>query len=109
MSMVAFFPWFDVEEVADFGEFALIPYQRRRMPARLDSTTPAPVLQANLDRIIAPFYAHHGVQINLATILRIGTHALTDDLDENEQATAFLIAELIAFGGLAARSGFRKF
>jgi hypothetical protein len=86
--MVAFFPWLNVGRDHDFGDFQLVAYQREHRPAGPDSAAPDPALQAILDAVLAPFLAHTR-PVNLATLLRIGRHALTDDLNEQERELAY--------------------
>ncbi len=103
--MVAFFPWLNVGRDYDFGDFQLVAFQREQRPAGPETAAPDPALQATLDAVLAPFLAHTR-PVNLATLLRVGAHGLTDDLNEQERELAFLASELIAFGGLATREFF---
>lgn len=49
------------------------------------------------------------MRINVATVLRFGGHRITDELTEDQREDAFLVADLVAFGGLAAREFFSPF
>lgn len=98
-----------VEDETNLGDFALIPYRRGVSPAGPQSAKPDPPLQARLDLLFEHFHHLPARNINVATVLRVGKHELTDDLTEEERGDAFLVAELVAFGGLAAREFFSPF
>lgn len=107
--MVTFFPWAAVEREEDLGGFALVPYRRGTLPAGPESGRPDPTLQGQLDTLFEHFHESHGVPINVATVLRFGAHGVTDELTEDEREDAFLVADLVTFGGLAAREFFSLF
>jgi hypothetical protein len=104
--MVAFFPWMAVEEELDLGEFALVPYRRGTLPAGRDSPHPDPALQGRLDALFEHFHESHGIRINVATVVRVGGHALTDELTDEERGDVFVASELVTLCGLSVRQLF---
>lgn len=105
--MVAFFPWFTLAGPIDLGPLTLLPYWRGREPAGPPSTRPDAALQRRLDALFDHYFPPFAQRpLNLATVVRVSGHDVTDDLGEEEREEVFAIAELIAFGGLAAREFF---
>lgn len=102
MSMLAFFPWIDLENEIAIGDYRLVPYIRGRLPAAPDSE-----LQATLDGILEPYKAGN-YPIRKATLLQIGDGELTRELDDDQCADAFQFAEIVAISGLAARKYFTR-
>ena len=106
MSMVAFFPW-RTSGATTTGDFQLVAYQREHRPAGPDSAAPDPALQAILDAVLAPFLTHTR-PVNLATLLRIGRHALTDDLNEQERELAYGPSPRLSSPTRAVQRGCRR-
>lgn len=100
MSMLAFLPWLRLKGSIVVGEFELVPYLRGHQPAGRGTQ-----LQDTLDRVLAPYY--HGDQpIGSATLVRIDKAEFTRDFTQEEQAALFVLTELLAISGLAAREYF---
>ena len=100
MSMLAFFPWVSIKESIVVGEFELIPYLRDIKPAGRSTE-----LQGILDRVLTPYQI--GYQpISSATLIRIDNTELIRNFAEEERAALFILSELLATSGLAARKYF---
>lgn len=98
--MLAFLPWVSIKESIVVGEFELIPYLRDLKPAGRGTE-----LQGILDRVLAPYY--FGDQpIGSATLISIVDTELIRDFAEEERAALFILSELLATSGLAAREYF---
>jgi hypothetical protein len=87
--MIAFFPWMAVEEETDLGDFTLVPYRRETSPAGPDAARPDLELQRRLDALFEHFH-DAALNINVATVLRVGGHRLTDELTDGERESAFV-------------------
>jgi hypothetical protein len=102
MSMLAFFPWLEIEGRIRFGEYELVPFKREREPSGSGSEE-----QKRIDSVLHPFklgQSAHGPQpVNVATIMRLAERELLKDFSECELDSLFMLALLVAFGGLAAR------
>lgn len=101
MAMVAFFPWFHIEEKCSVADYTLVPYVKGQQPGGEDKE-----LQGTLDTIFKPFHNTMKHSVTTATLVGISGHGLTDDLDEDEKASLFSFAEAVAFAGLANRKYF---
>ena len=101
MSMLPFFPWIEVKEELKLGEFQLVPYEPGRTPGGAGTE-----LQASLDSVLQHYVDVNQESIRHATLVVADGHQVFDDLTEEERASYFNFAELVAFGGLAKREFF---
>lgn len=101
MSTLVFFPWIAVEKPLRTGNLQLIPYERGRRPAALDTA-----IQAQIDQVLLPYRNEGGHPISEAVLLQIHDRPLTSAIDEETGQTLFAIAELLAFAGLSNRDFF---
>ncbi len=98
--MLAFFPWLTLSQHACsiLHGFELLPYVRSQLPADKD-----PGLQRTLDRILEPYTDRTGHVVKSATILRLASCGIVDDLSEEQRGELFDLAELLAFAALSWR------
>ena len=100
MSMLAFFPWMRIRGDLPLEEFELIPFERELQPWGADT-----VRQRVSDEVLAPYYSGKDA-IRGATLVKFKGADLSKDLEEGERASLFVLAELLATSGLAARQFF---
>jgi hypothetical protein len=63
MKVVALFPWLQLDEEIDCGDFSLIPYVRGEAPDGAGTQ-----LQATLDELTLPYRLHSNKPIKAATL-----------------------------------------
>jgi hypothetical protein len=97
MSMLAFFPWLEIEGRILLGEYEIVPFKRGREPSGSGSEE-----QKRIDSVLHPFKSGQG-PVNVATIVRLADRELLKDFPEGELDSLFMLALLVAFGGLAVR------
>lgn len=103
MAMLAFLPWLTLSKKAYIAlhGFELLPYVRGRLPADKD-----PDLQRALDLVLEPYMDQTNHSVKSATILRLSTHGIINDLTADERDELFAFTELLALAGLASRDFF---
>ena len=126
MSVLAFFPWWEIEEPIRVGGYELLPFVRGEAPAGGNSTE-----RVLLDRLLAPWCdlatrplrASAGGSalstplppperetylrpIGRATLLHREGESLTPAIAAGEERRLFEFAKLVAFAGLAGRQYF---
>jgi hypothetical protein len=103
MSMLAFFPWLELQQEVRTSAFTLVPYVRGE-----SSQSISPAEQQVLDLVLEPYRHSLSTPIQRSAILRWGNAGLTDDIPDAEIHEAFECAELVAFTSLAAREFFNS-
>ncbi len=95
----AFFPWLRLEPPTTIavGDFELIPYERE--------TYAGPNTTA-VNAVTAPYREVTDEPIAEATLVRCAGRDLIADLDDDQIASAFTFAEMVALAGLARRRFF---
>ena len=104
MSMLIFFPWLKMQKPVSIGDFELVPYQRKSMPA--GSGTP---LQNILDAITESYISHSERPIHQATLVQVGQEDIIRDLNDQERDAVFILSEILAICGLSCREFFCHF
>lgn len=97
MSMLAFFPWLQIQQPRQFGPFRLVCFNRGRGPAEPKSEE-----QRILDAVLAP-YKIFTRSVEAATIVELDGRSPTTDLSDAERNDLFVLSQLVTVGGLAAR------
>lgn len=104
MGKLAFFPWLELKESLECGEFRLLQYRRREAPAA-DSEE-----QAAIDDVLRPYQTANGDPVTRATILQHASQGTpTDPVEEGYHVDLFVFSEILAFAGLASRRFFSNF
>jgi hypothetical protein len=101
MSMLAFFPWLDLDEELRLPEFSLVQFQRGRLPGG--------EIQTALDAVMEIYVVGDNRPVSKGTMVQLPGHTLTDDLTDDERSELFVLAELTALAGLAKREYFAPF
>lgn len=97
MGMFAFFPWLNLRCPIHLDEFELFPL--RKAPT---SGTEKRII----NQLLSAYKDLRGKPIRDATLLRRVSQSFLADLCEDDIAEAFILAELVAFCGLAKREFF---
>ena len=100
MPTVSFMPWFTVSQPMTVGNFELIPFQ-----TQIPNPSPA---QAGIIQILNMYKLHHGPPISSATVFKHIDKAIDDDVTADEMDEIFIIANLLAVGGLSSRKYFSE-
>lgn len=101
MGMLAFFPWFGLDDEITVGQFKLAGFQRGERPAGAGSE-----LQQLIDSVLEPYKDAEDVPIQHATLVQLENHNVTDDLTEEERNALFVFAECLTFASLSRREFF---
>lgn len=100
MPHLAFFPWIELEEDRNVGDYSLKRFKRGSLP-RADEEC-----RGTLDSVLEPYRDTSDKPVGSAVILHRRDRGLTDDLSEADRSDLFRFAELFAFAALAAREFF---
>lgn len=104
MGKLSFFPWLEVQEGFECGDFRILRYRKGHHQEEQG------VNQDLVDAILAPYHDTHGAPVTRATLLQHSSQeSLTSDLDESYHIDLFVFADLLAFAGLARRRFFSQF
>lgn len=101
MSMLSFFPWYQIEEPMDLGLFELLPYERALKPVGIGHE-----IQETIDVVLKPYYHSHQLQVSHGMLMKLKDKGLIDDLNENERSDAFSFSEIVSLAGLCSREYF---
>ena len=100
MPQLAFFPWLELKDDIDIGNYSL----QRFKPGSLPEVDEG--LRATFDSVLAPYRDTSDNPVESAVILNRNGRGLIDDLSEEDRDDLFRFAELFAFTALAAREFF---
>lgn len=101
MATLTFFPWLKIEEEVTYGQYVMLPYKRGEEPGGVGTE-----LQQQLDKILEPYVERGEQPVERATLLRLTSRELTDDLSDDEVNALFVFKELLTLCGLSARRFF---
>ena len=103
MPHLAFFPWIELEEDGDVGDYSLKRFKRGSLP-RADEER-----RRTLDSVLEPYRDTSDKPVGSALILHRTDRGLTDDQSEADRGDLFHFAELFAFAALATREFFSDY
>lgn len=98
MGMMTFFPWFTIEAPLTFGRYKLFPH-------KVDEAS-LHGIPAEIARIAAPYRMNHTRSVREICVLQIDGKAFDADLNEDERAEIFELAEVLALAALSDREYF---
>lgn len=96
--MVAFFPWLQIEEVTNIGDWELSPVTIKDLTDSEDDLS--------IKQVLKPYHLNAKVQIRHAVILRHRRKGRFDILSKDEMSDYFLMGELLSFSATATRDFF---
>jgi hypothetical protein len=101
MGMLAFFPLYTAPDPVRLGRFQLVPYERGR-----GAHQQAALIDAVLSAYVEPGAQPAGQPVDSVTLVHLADREPTTELTEEERASLFQLAEIVAFTALSRREFF---
>jgi hypothetical protein len=96
--MLAFFPWFTVDEPISFGKYTLLPH-RAGQPSKFG-------VPKDIESILSHYRLNVKLSVRDYCVLQIQGKTFGDDFTDAERAETFEFAEILAIGALSRRRFF---